>query len=402
MNDGTLTLFHCLVVGGLLLAHLQLSLNLAVLPRLRKVRPRREPLPRVSILVPARNEALNIEACVRSLLSQQYPDFRVHVLDDHSTDGTGELVRRLGLDEAHGGLLRGADLPPGWVGKNWACHQLSEVADGDYLLFTDADTSHEPGALLALVSLALERRAVLVSAWPEQITKSLGEQLVVSLLPFLGALAYPFFLLRLLETYPFLRAWVPRRARRSLGAANGQVILFERAGYHRVGGHAALRDHLVEDVALGRAVANRLGEGLWWVNCDGTGMVRCRMYRNFGEVWEGFTKNVRAAFEGGLLQFCAAGAGQLLFFVLPFCWLLGPESHVHWAKYEVGLVLLLRVVATLGLGGAWWSVVLHPVAYALALAIGLNSWRRSAGAGVRWKGRLYQVSHPAAEGEFRP
>jgi chlorobactene glucosyltransferase len=126
------------------------------------------------------------------------------------------------------------------------------------------------------------------------------------------------------------------------------------------------------------------------------------MYRNFGEVWEGFTKNVRAAFEGGVAQFCAAGVGQVLFFVLPFCWLLGPQSHVHWAKWEVGLVLLLRVLATLGLGGAWWSVVLHPVSFVLALAIGVNSWRRSAGAGVRWKGRLYQVSHPAGAGEFGP
>jgi chlorobactene glucosyltransferase len=400
LNEGWLTLLHGLVVGGLLLALLQLALNLAVLPRLRKVRPRTDRMPRVAILVPARNEALNIEACVRSLLAQDYPDFRVHVLDDHSTDGTGELVRRLGLDEANGGLLRGADLPSGWVGKNWACHQLSQVADGEYLLFTDADTIHAPGSLRALVSLALERRAVLVSAWPEQVTKSMGEQLVVSLLPFLGALAYPFFLLRLLESYPRLRAWVPQQARRSLGAANGQVILFERGGYSRVGGHAALRDHLVEDVALGRAVASRMGEGLWWVNCDGTGMVRCRMYRNFGEVWEGFTKNVRAAFEGGLWQFCAAGVGQVLFFVLPFCWLLGPESHLEWARCEVALVLLLRVIAILGLGGAWWSVVLHPVAYVLALAIGLNSWRRSAGAGVRWKGRLYRVSHPSAAGEF--
>jgi chlorobactene glucosyltransferase len=397
-----LTLGHAFLTVGLVLALLHLAANLAVLPRLRKVRQRNGKLPRVSVLVPARNEALNIEACVRSLLAQDYPDFAVHVLDDHSTDGTGEMVRRLGLNEANGGLLRGAALPEGWVGKNWACHQLAEVAQGEYLLFTDADTIHAPGALRALVSLAQERGAVLVSAWPEQLTKSIGEQLVVSLLPFLGALAYPHFVLRLLEVYPGLRGWVPPRIRRSLGAANGQVILFEREGYKRVGGHAALRDHLVEDIALGRAVASRMGEGLWWVNCDGGGLVQCRMYRNFGEVWEGFTKNVRAAFEGGVAQFCAAGVGQVLFFVLPFCWLLGPQSHVHWAKWEVGLVLLLRVLATLGLGGAWWSVVLHPVSFVLALAIGVNSWRRSAGAGVRWKGRLYQVSHPAGAGEFGP
>ena len=393
-----LTLLHVAVAGALLASVVVLGLNLAVVPRLRKVRARGGVLPRVSVLVPARNEALNIEACVRSLLAQEYPAFRVHVLDDHSTDGTGEMVRRLGLNEENGGLLKGAELPEGWVGKNWACHQLSEVADGEYLLFTDADTIHAPGALRALVSLAQERDAALVSAWPEQLTVSLGERLVVSLLPFVGALLYPHFFLRLLEAYPGLRRWVPVRLRRSLGAANGQVILFERSGYERVGGHAGLRAHLVEDVALGRAVASRMGEGLWWVNCDGAGLVQCRMYRDLEEVWEGFTKNVRAAFEGGLAQFCAAGVVQALVFVLPFCWLLGPASHVEWARCEVGLVLLLRVLATLGLGGSWWSVVLHPIAYGLALAIGLNSWRRSAGAGVRWKGRLYQVRHPVETG----
>jgi chlorobactene glucosyltransferase len=394
-----LTLLHVWIMFCLVVALPLLALNLAVIPRLRKVRTAKGPWPRVSVLVPARNEALNIGPCVRSLLAQDYPSFSVHVLDDHSTDGTGEIVRRLGLTEANGGLLNGADLPGGWVGKNWACHQLAEVADGDYLLFTDADTVHAPGTLRALVALAKEKGAVLVSAWPEQIMESMGERLVVSLLPFSGGLFYPHFLLRCLELYPGLRRWVPQTMRRSLGAANGQVILFERRGYERVGGHAGLRAHLVEDIALGRAVASRMGEGLWWVNCDGAGMVSCRMYRNLPEVWEGFTKNVRAAFENGLLQFCAAGVMQGLLFVMPFCGLIGPESHAYWARSEVGLVLALRVLATLGLGGSWWSVALHPLAYGMALAIGINSWRRSAGGGVRWKGRLYEVSHPVGDGK---
>ena len=395
----SLTLLHVLTIGGLLLALPLLALNLAAMPRLRKVRMDEGPWPTVSILVPARNEALNIEACVRSLLAQDYPTFRLHVLDDHSVDDTAAIVRSLGLTEENGGLLQGADLPKGWVGKNWACHQLSEAADGDYLLFTDADTIHAPGSLRALVSLAREKGAALVSAWPEQLMESPAERLVVSLLPFLGGLFYPHFALRFLELHPELRRWVPSRLCRSLGAANGQVILFERQGYQRVGGHAGLRAHLVEDIALGRAVAQRMGEGLWWVNCDGTEMVKCRMYRNWGEVWEGFTKNVRAAFETGVVQFCAAGLMQILWFVMPFCWLLGPESHLKWARIEVGLVLLLRALATLGLGGSWWGVALHPFAYGLALAIGLNSWRRSAGAGVRWKGRIYEVSHPPEHGK---
>jgi chlorobactene glucosyltransferase len=387
-------IFHMFAVGLLGLALFQMALNLLVLPRLRSTRVRVTRWPRVSVLVPARNEALNIGACVRSLLAQDYPAFRVHVLDDHSSDETPVIVRSLGLDEVNGGLLRGADLPPGWVGKNWACHQLAQVADGEYLLFTDADTVHEPGALRALVGLALERNAALVSAWPGQLMETPGEKLVVSLLPFVGALFYPHFWLSVLERHRFLRAWVPAKLRRAMGAANGQVILFERGVYETVGGHEALRSHLVEDVALGRAVAARMNEGLWLVNCDGTGLIRCRMYRDFGQVWEGFTKNVRAAFEGETGKFWAAGVMQALLFCVPFVLVWVPGTHRQWAAMEAGLVCVLRVMAVLGLGGSWWSVALHPVAYGIALAIGLNSWRRSNGPGVQWKGRLYEVRHP--------
>ncbi|NBV87506.1 MAG: glycosyltransferase, partial [Verrucomicrobia bacterium] len=316
------------------------------------------------------------------------------VLDDHSSDKTSHIVQELGLTASNGGLLSGAPLPEGWVGKNWACHQLAQHATGELLLFTDADTIHEPNALRSLVAIAQKSGADLTSAWPEQITKSPVEKLVVSLLPFSGALFYPHLLFFFLGRYPQWRKRVPGALRRTLGAANGQVLLFTRAGYSAVGGHLGLRSHLVEDVALGRAVAARMHEGLWLLNCDGRGLIRCRMYRNAAEVWEGFTKNVRAAFEGSRLGFWAAGLVQLVLFLLPFALLLGPASHRQWALGEVFLVILMRAATTTHLGGSWWSVFLHPASYVLALCIGLNSWRRSAGPGVLWKGRLYAVEHP--------
>lgn len=382
--------FHIGLLGTLGILFTVAAVHLAVMPRLRPVRWNAGEAPLVSILIPARNEALNIEACVRSLMAQSYPRFRVCVLDDHSTDETARIVESLGLNESNGGLIRGAELPPGWVGKNWACHQLSRAADGEYLLFTDADTVHSPDCVGALVAAARERGAVLVSAWPKQITVTLGEKLVVSLLPLVGTLFYPHFVLYGLDLFPSLRSRVPAGFRRLLGAANGQVMFFKREGYLEIGGHEAVRDHLVEDIALGRAVANRMHMGDWWVNCDAAGLVRCRMYRSMGEVWEGFSKNTRAAFEKAGVLFWAAGLWQFAVFVGPFV-TVGVAGQGWPSALEIAGILILRSVVTVGAGGSWWSVVLHPLAYVLALSIGFNSWLRSGGPGVRWKGRLYSV-----------
>ena len=391
-----LTLIHLFLLVALGIALLQLLCNLATIPKLRSVRFQTGSTPKVSVLIPARNEALNISACVSSLLAQDYPNFSVHVLDDHSSDETAQLVRDIGLTEANGGLISGAPLPAGWVGKNWACHQLSQLpqsAQSEFLLFTDADTIHQPNALRALVEIAQQHGASLTSAWPEQITVSPVEKLVVSLLPFSGILFYPHLLFSVLGTRPHWRKKVPEKLRRTLGAANGQVLLFTKAAYEAVGGHDALRSHLVEDVALGRAVAARMHEGLWLLNCDGAGLIRCRMYRSAAEVWEGFTKNVRAAFESSHLGFWAAGIIQLALFLLPFGLFLGPKSHSLFPQAELLIILLMRALTTLFLGGSWLSVALHPLAYLIALSIGLNSWRRSMGPGVVWKGRVYAVDH---------
>ena len=385
--------FHLFILFALFCACIAISAHLLCIPKLRSVRWSEVEAPLVSILVPARNESLNIEACVKSLLAQDYPNFQVCVLDDHSTDETANIVRRLGLTEENGGLLIGRDLPHGWVGKNWACQQLSCVAKGDYLLFTDADTVHSPGVLGALLACSREHHAVLVSAWPKQEVVSFGEKLVVSLLPFAGIVFYPHLLLYILGRYPELRQLVPDSLRRRLGAANGQVMFFSRSGYDAVGGHELVHNHLVEDIALGRAVASQMNSGLWWVNCDASDLVKCRMYRSFSEVWEGFSKNARAAFEESEAAFWAAGLAQFCVFVLPFIWAGLSWPGAGWAWMQIGLILLLRVVATIGIGGAWWSVVLHPIAYILGMLIALNSWRCSVGSGVRWKGRVYSVEH---------
>jgi chlorobactene glucosyltransferase len=395
--DSLILLYHTLVLFGLLFALAGVLVNVASFGSLRPVAPPpKEDAPRVSVLVPARNEARNIEPCVASLLAQDYPNYELIVLDDHSDDGTGDLVRELGLDaKGDRRVISGAALPAGWTGKGWACHQLSLAASGDFLFFTDADTTHAPGTVSAAVAAVREYRADLLSAWPRLITRTLGEKLVVPMILLLGLVMYPHWLVLLLQKFPHLAAKLPLYVRRALGAANGQFIFFTRAGYERIGGHAALHDHLVEDVALGRAVAMRMGEGMRLLNCDSLSFSTCRMYRSFGEVWEGFTKNMRAAFEDSLAAFLAIGTMQFCGFLLPFflVWLPGPARPL--VLMQIGVIYLIRIILTLRYRTSWIGWLLHPLGEALGLAIGLNSWRRLGKKGVSWKGRIYQAGDAA-------
>jgi chlorobactene glucosyltransferase len=393
MNTAAL-FYQALVLCGLLFALLMVLVNVACFGSLRPVSPpHADEAPLVSILVPARNEAPNIAACVSSLLAQDYPRYELIVLDDHSDDGTGAIVRRLGLrDEGDRRVMSSAPLPAGWTGKGWACHQLSLAARGEFLFFTDADTTHAQGTVSASVAAARAYRADLLSAWPRLITITWGEKLIIPMVVVLGMIIYPHWLVLLLQKRPHLAARLPAFLRRGLGAANGQFMFFTRAGYDRVGGHAALHDHLVEDVALGRAVAARMGEGMRLLNCDALRFSTCRMYRSFAEVWEGFTKNMRAAFEDSLLGFLVIGVTQGCGFLLPFLlvWRDRPGTLIFT---QIGVIYLIRLAVTLRFRTSWLSCALHPFSEALSLALGLNSWRRLATTGVSWKGRIYRAGN---------
>jgi chlorobactene glucosyltransferase len=351
---------------------------------------------RVSILVPARDEERSIGECVGSLLAQDYPDFEVLVLDDNSTDRTAAIVRELVGPGPRHRLLAGARLPEGWTGKNWACHQLSEAATGDWLLFTDADTIHAPGGLSAAMALADKTRADLFSAWPRLVTVTLGEKLVIPVLHVIALCWFPISGLRFLQNHPRLAARIPVKLLRSCGGANGQFVLFRRSSYARIGGHSAVRDHIVEDVALGREIARRVPEGMRLVNCDGGRFIDCRMYRSFREVCDGFTKNARAAFEDNLAGWYLVGGLQFAGFFLPFV-LLFFRSQFRFALVEVALIYAIRFILVVRMRTSWVGGILHPIGQFLAMAIGIRSWISTAGSGVQWKGRTYRpaFSRPA-------
>lgn len=395
--------YHLVVSAFLLLVTVQIALNwrLFVAPRPRRFEPGGKS-PLVSVLIPARNEARRIEPCLRSMLAQDYPNYEIVVLDDHSEDDTARVVLAHGFSRDPDGarrLLDSRPLPSGWTGKSWACHQLAGAARGDYLLFTDADTTHDPTALGAFIGHALDSDAALLSAWPRQVTGTWSEHAVIPLVYVLLLGALPHYLLRRLQRRPEYARGTSPGTLESLGAANGQFILFRRNVYDEIGGHAAVRDHLVEDVALGRLVAARTGEGMRLINCDGSRLVHCRMYTSFPEVWEGFTKNLRAAFAESSFSFWLFGVLQTCGLLLPFVFACLPGISGRWwwiPVAQVAWIYALRLLLAARFRTSWTGAWLHPVGQGLSLLIGLNSWRLSTQKGVTWKGRTYRMNETSS------
>ncbi|CAG0930428.1 chlorobactene glucosyltransferase [Thermoflexales bacterium] len=359
--------------------------NLLTLKRLGQFSPPSR-FPRVSLLLPARNEARNIEACTRSLLGQDYPDFEVIVLDDESTDGTGEILRRLAPEEARLRVIQGLPLPAGWLGKNWACHQLAQAATGDYLLFTDADTRHTSTMLRDAIAAALATQADLLSGLPRQEVKTWSEQLLV---PLLAWSFMAFIPLALAERLPAA----------FLSISIGQFLLFRRSAYAAIKGHASVRHQIVEDFALTRHIKRA---GLRWRFVDATPRIHCRMYQNFREVFAGLSKNLFVIF-GNLFFFAVAWIALLLAFLEPplilLLALLGltlPSQLVGLSILAIGQAILLWGITDLRFGFPRKQAVFYPITIGLSIVIGLRSlvahyFKR----GVTWKGRAVSVEPEA-------
>ena len=370
-------LFSLLVFLGLLLR------NLIDFPCMPENPPNTGPL--VSVMVPARNEALNIERCISSLLRQDYCSFEILVLDDGSTDATPELLDRLQKDSGERlHVFHGEPLPAGWHGKAWACFQLSRQAKGELLLFTDADTMHEPDALRRSVGAIEGAQADMLSLMPYQELGSFWEKLLV---PLIHVILMCYLPLRFVRTSP----------RPAFSFANGQFICFRRGVYERIDGHAAVKDSIVEDVWLCRAVKKAGGSV---VAFNGSDIVTCRMYRNFKEIWEGFSKNLFPAIgysTPGLLMLVGMIAAV---YVLPYLFLfrslLVGESGVSmfWLPLvHIIIALLCRLIIAKLFRQSLSIAFLHVFSQIVLIGIALNSFFKiKFGRGTLWKGRHYNFS----------
>ncbi len=234
----------------------------------------------VSVIIPARNEEQNIEQAVRSLLAQKGVR-EIVVVDDDSHDRTGEILAKLEKETPLLHSLRLNSLPEGWVGKNHAAAAGAGIARGEWLLFTDADAEHLPGSLEAVLARAESESADLLSLSPGQQTHTWWEKSVI-----------PLVYVQLARLYRFEEVSDPAS---SAAAANGQYLLIRRKVYNTIGGHAALRAEILEDVELAEPgkgeVKIRLGGGRL-LFLPGASWVRTRMYRSFAEMWQGWSKNL--------------------------------------------------------------------------------------------------------------
>jgi chlorobactene glucosyltransferase len=360
------------------------------LPRpVRRGRPERTPL--VTVVVPARNEALNIQTCVSSLAASDYPDFEIVVVDDRSEDGTGELAR--GVDP--GGARRltivdGEDLPEGWLGKPWACWQGAQEAEGDLILFTDADTVHRSDLLARAVRAQEEDGADLLSLTGRQLMETFWERLVQPQV----------FLTMTLRFYDIEGA--VRRGRWRSVVANGQFMLFRGAAYRTMGGHEAVKDEVVEDMALAQ-LAVRSGHHLSVRMAEST--FSTRMYRSLPALVEGWSKNI---VMGGLQTMPPAvrpmvapvsvvvGAGMWL--APPTALLLallgmGGTGLLVWSGSAVALSVALWMIFTSRMRAPFWYGLLYPLGAVVGMYIFIRSWIR--GRKVVWKGRTYVLRDPS-------
>lgn len=340
---------------------------------------------RLLVLIPARNEAANIAECLHGLLQQNFPNFRLLVLDDASDDGTDKIVEEMTAQDSRLSLLHGKPIEAGWAGKVWACRQLGDTAlaeGADWLLFLDADTRAQPDLIGALLAHAQQTNAGMVSTFPYQVTGTFWERIALPMLQFLITTFLP---VRLVWKLPFA----------NLVAACGQVELFSAAAYRTVGGHGSIPHSFHDGLQLARRVKKA---GLTVRLCDASALISCRMYAGGRAVWTGFTRN---AYEGlgGFIPLVAMTALQTLYFLLPFVFLLA--GAVQFARsgflpawfslvcLQIALIFTIRVLQARRFGHLD-SVPFHPLSVALMIAIQWASFVKTLRhAPVAWKGRTY-------------
>jgi glycosyltransferase involved in cell wall biosynthesis len=325
----------------------------------------------VSIIVPARNEEVCLGSCLESLVTQSGVDFEIIVVDDHSTDRTREIAESFAA--SHPDIVRVTEagaLPDGWTGKNNAVVTGAHAACGEWLLFTDADTVHLPGSLARAVKEAADNKADLLSYSPEQIAVTFWEMAVL-----------PVVFAELARQYPPSRVSDPNSL---AAAANGQYILVKREAYDAVGGHGAIADSILEDVALAYAVKASGRRIRFRYAADA---VRTRMYRNWSQLRDGWTKNLALLFPNPGSLACRISA------MWAFTWLvlvLAVSSGLatrYIAFTGLFVLMFLRIQkANFSRSKTLLSVIFGMPMFAYLL---LRSKHAHSKGCVLWKGRVY-------------
>ncbi len=355
-----------------ILALIQTILNLRVVPRLTGDRnPRRQPL--VSIIIPARNEARVIERTVRAFLAQDYPNFELIVVNDRSTDATGDILRSIADRRLI--IIDSEETPAEWLGKPWALEQGRTRARGELLLFVDADLIYSPGALRAAVADLESSGAEMLALLPHFEMQTFAEHLAMPMLAFF--------------VFSGLPLWYANRSKAlhlAIGGGSGNLI--RRDVLEKIGGFAALRQAVVDDIALARLARHH---GFVTRAARADDLIRVRMYHNVREIIDGFTKN--AFFTLGR-SYLLAGLLLLLLVVLHLLPYVFAVMGDALAVATVVIIIVDRVILFRSfryrLDNA---IVLHPLMVSFWAYIFLRSmWLTGVRSELRWRGRTYDAA----------
>lgn len=344
--------------------------------------------PLVSVIIPARNERRNIERCLRSVLASTYGNFEVIVVDDHSTDGTGDLARAIAHDDPRARVIEAPPLPAGWFGKQWACASGARDARGELLLFTDADTRHSPDLLPRSVSALRARGAELLTVAGEQEMHSFWERVVQPQMFALLAMRYG-------GTEHMSHPRSPTDA-----IANGQYIFVRRTSYDAMDGHASVRDKVAEDMSLAQ---NFVRAGRPLAVLFGRDQLSTHMYASLSELIGGWRKNIyaggRSAMMGGALGRAAFPVALLMVPVIglvPVAALIASAlgflstAWLLWSAVIVGVSLVIWAATYAFMGASVFNALLYPVGLVVLLYIAAGAVAR--GQRVEWKDREYLSS----------
>jgi chlorobactene glucosyltransferase len=323
---------------------------------------------RLSICIPVRNEERNIRECLFSILDQSYKNFEALILNDQSHDDTAEIVKEIALSDSRVKLIEGETLPDGWLGKNWACHQLAGHASGRLLLFVDADVRFDQNAILSALGMFIQKRVKMLSVFPTQIIRYWRPRLLVPSMNWL-----------LLTFLPLRKVYSGKS--KSFVAANGQFILIEKSIYEEIGGHERLKSEIVEDMELARSLKSA---GHKMITALGHDTLSCEMYNSFKQSFKGFSKNFYPGFNINpylfiIFMLCI----QLIFFSPTVLWVFNMSF-----LYILPFIILSRIlIARMSKQDAFSNILLHPAQIFLILFVGIYSVFVTQSGRVKWKGR---------------
>ncbi len=310
----------------------------------------------VDILLPMRNESENVVDSLTSATGNlNLNNSKIYVLDDNSTDNTAELVSRFSVK-----LITGKPLPPGWLGKNFACSQLAESGSGEFLVFLDADVRLSTLAIASSIAKMRKNGWDYISPYPRQIAGSLIEKLIQPLLQWSWLASVP---LRIFELFP----------NRSMTIANGQFLIIKRSAYESIGGHGAIKSEVLDDLELARALVAEKFRGNV---AEASSIASCRMYKSATSLKEGYAKSLWKAF-GGISGTIIALSILIFTGVIPLL----------ISSLALFIIILSRAISAIKTKSNPLMAILHPISIiylSYLIFLSLLGHKRNT---LQWRGR---------------